>query len=90
MNASRKFKTTGTTMKAIQLTALLTGFLFAAVLSTLTFVEYQKLLPDHFRSGRKDFLKSVFYNWQFDIFLWRPNLLDFFDEILGKKKSWLT
>lgn len=51
---------------------------------------YQARLPDELKKGFGDIARSIFYNTVFELFLWRPNLLGFFDEILGRRKVWLT
>lgn len=59
-------------------------------LSISMFLLYQKQLPQQLRKGARDIFHSAYYNSLFELFLWRPNVIGFFDEIFGKAKSWMT
>lgn len=59
-------------------------------LSISMFLLYQKQLPEQLRKGARDIFRSTYYNSLFELFLWRPNVIGFCDEIFGKAKSWMT
>lgn len=62
----------------------------STLLSLSMFLLYQKQLPIHLRKGVKDIFRSTYYNSLFELYLWRPNVIGFCDELFGKAKSWMT
>ena len=51
---------------------------------------YQRRLPQRLRKGMGDIMRSTYYNTVFELVLWHPNFQGFWDEMVGRRKIWLT
>ncbi|MEZ8082550.1 glycosyltransferase family 2 protein [Enterovibrio norvegicus] len=54
------------------------------------FQKFQLMYPSHNRSDKRNIIKITASTILLESIVWLPNLLGYLDELVGKKKSWLT
>jgi hypothetical protein len=63
---------------------------FTSLLYLAMFTLYQRALPHRLRKSLREVVRSSIESTVLDVLIWRPNLQGALDEVLGRRKLWMT